>query len=396
MDWRRLVRHRTPQGRYRSSCDSTVARHLPRAGRSGPPAPVRLLDLVVGHRLWPHDLHDEEQGDAEQHEPGQDKDQRLGEWPCFMAASGEVPTTVASAAPSTAAIHFAESRRRVPALLQHSCIPASAGPCSWLSSAGRAGQAGQITPSGSQPSLARSHRLLSHQMSRMIREPSLDNTTRQQADDGSRLVLAARSFPLLAASVAAAAALITLVIVVSLAAAGGKATHLASHQTPGLHFPGRPVPRAPTPLASRTDARAEARTRPPGCHAAISGNGWQSPDSDVIPFKSSKAGLSGDAERVLNSDLQAIKQYTSRTNTDVRVIITGRADHARHPAKSGQLAQDPAHAICTWLITRRVPSADLGVEIARPPSMWAYGKPGSGLLLFQMSRAIIQVPSACR
>jgi hypothetical protein len=29
-------------------------------------------------------------------------------------------------------------------------------------------------------------------------------------------------------------------------------------------------------------------------------------------------------------------------------------------------------------------------------STWAYDKPGSGLLLFQMSRAITQVPPACR
>ena len=31
MDWRSLVRHLTPQGRYRSWCDSTVSRHLPSA-----------------------------------------------------------------------------------------------------------------------------------------------------------------------------------------------------------------------------------------------------------------------------------------------------------------------------------------------------------------------------
>jgi len=60
--------------------------------------------------------------------------------------SGEVPTTAAKATPRTVAIHFAESRSRSPALLQHSCIPASGESEDVLFPAGQAGQMMALLP----------------------------------------------------------------------------------------------------------------------------------------------------------------------------------------------------------------------------------------------------------
>ena len=69
--------------------------------------------------------------------------------PCGLCSlipvSGEVPITAAKAAPSRAAIHLAESRRRFPTVLQYSWTPASGAPDAAISSFDRAGHVGQMT-----------------------------------------------------------------------------------------------------------------------------------------------------------------------------------------------------------------------------------------------------------
>jgi hypothetical protein len=73
----------------------------------------------------------------------------------FILASGEVPITVARAAPSAAADHFAESRSRFPAVCQCFCTSASGEGDEAASSSDLAGHAGQMTRSfvrASQPS----------------------------------------------------------------------------------------------------------------------------------------------------------------------------------------------------------------------------------------------------
>ena len=102
-------------------------------------------------------------------------------WCCRIGASGEVPIRVARAAPSTVAIHLAESRSRFPDLFQYFCIPLSADSAADISLAGRTGQVGQIIPSGSQPSATACHALPPTQMSLRIWSPSVDRTTSQSA-----------------------------------------------------------------------------------------------------------------------------------------------------------------------------------------------------------------------
>jgi hypothetical protein len=65
----------------------------------------------------------------------------------LIPASGEVPISAARAAPSTAAVHLAESRRRFSTVCQYCCTSASGEVDAAASSCDLAGHVGQMTGS---------------------------------------------------------------------------------------------------------------------------------------------------------------------------------------------------------------------------------------------------------
>jgi hypothetical protein len=101
--------------------------------------------------------------------------------------------TAARAAPSTVAIHLAESRSRLPAVLQYSCT-SSRGDTDGEDTAGaataaatRAGHAGQITLSGSRPTWHRFQGSSPQRTCRVIRCPSGQTLTVQSTTESPSL-----------------------------------------------------------------------------------------------------------------------------------------------------------------------------------------------------------------